>query len=53
MIEYSFDGIYVFASKISPKIYIYVSFVLIFEKCSVIVSVKLPWFNGGKIIPTK
>ena len=30
----------------SPKIYVSVSLVLIFEKCSVIVSVKLPWFGG-------
>ena len=29
-----------------PKIYISVSLVLIFEKCSVIVSVKLPWIGG-------
>ena len=31
----------------SPKIYITVSFVLIFEKCSAIVSLK-PWVGGDK-----
>ena len=44
MIGYLFDGMYIFAK--SPKIYISVFFVLIFEKRSVIVSVKLPRLGG-------
>ena len=42
---------YMFLLK-SPKIYIFVSFVLIFENCSVIVSIKLPWLGRRQIVPT-
>ena len=36
----------------SPKKYISASFLLVFEKCEVIVPLKLPLLGGEEIVPT-
>ena len=53
MIEYLFGGIieyyFCFENRLilkSPKLCMSLSFVLIFKRCSVIVSVKLTWPGG-------